>query len=99
MSAADGLSPQPGTPGTYRHGAQPCRSCAAPLDAITAARGGDARPEHGDVTICWRCGEVSMIDIGPFGIVYREPTLDELAEVARRFDDVIRHRQNAHRFT
>jgi hypothetical protein len=38
-------------------------------------------PETGDYSICFRCGEVSVIEIHPLlGASLREPTLPELAE-------------------
>lgn len=79
--------PQPDYPGVYRHKANPCRVCAHPNDAVREGYGGDAVPRTGDVSVCWRCGEVSVFEIGAFGMVLREPTLDELADFGRDHGD------------
>lgn len=66
---------------SFRHQALNCRVCGSVLDA--ASRVQDAvEPYDGAASICFNCGEVSIFVIGAFGVALREPTTQELAELA-----------------
>lgn len=70
---------------------QPCPSCGTDIDSTGPADQGPAPPPRdGDFVLCFGCTEVLVWQLGPFGMVMRKPTQDELAE----FDAEHRHHQD-----
>lgn len=62
------------------HPPDSCRACGLPNEAVSNVYG-NRGPRSGDRTVCLRCGEMSVLEIGPLGqVIYRELTDDEFAE-------------------
>lgn len=59
-----------------------CPNCGTRLDAAAAADGSASTPKHGDLSICFRCGEI---------LEFNEQLRLRLvpAEDPRRFDPII----------
>jgi hypothetical protein len=57
-----------------------CRACLHLLDAHRGETP-DAVPEDGDASLCWRCGTVSIYEIGPLGTRLVAPTAEQQAEI------------------
>lgn len=78
-----------------------CRVCGytqTALGVTTRPTGTDECPSDGDFSVCFGCGEVSVIATGPLGVALREPTGEDLAEFAcAGHGDTVRrlHRFNA----
>jgi hypothetical protein len=79
--------PQPGRPDILRHPILHCPACGTPCDAAGVTGDIAPTPTDGDYSICFRCGEVNIYVIGPFGVSIREATTAELAEFARHPDN------------
>ena len=82
-----GYCREPGCP--YNLGAWPttdwptiCPSCGAKHEAITNVEARDVLPDNGDVSICFRCGEICIFDDKAYGGM-RKPTKKEQREIAR----------------
>lgn len=49
---------------------------------------------HADIqytaALCFNCGEVYIMESGPLGVIYREPTISELAEINEQYGPVLR---------
>jgi hypothetical protein len=59
-----------------------CWRCGYVFDAVTAAYGDDDRlPTAGAVSICIDCGAVGLYADGPTGLVVRQPTDAEHADL------------------
>jgi hypothetical protein len=88
--------PQPGRPDISRHVPLHCLACGGKQDAAGAATGPPRIPADGDYSICFRCGEVNIYVVGPFGVALRAATTAELAEFARNPDntDTVRRVHN-----
>jgi hypothetical protein len=54
---------------------RPCPYCGYTLNAATPAKEGEPGPSPGDISLCFNCGEILVIDEG---LVIREPTPEEL---------------------
>lgn len=73
--------PQPDRPDILRHQALSCLACGGKQDAAGTPDGSPAsQPTDGDWAVCFRCGEVAVYAVGPFGVALREATTEELAE-------------------
>lgn len=83
------LRPQPGRPGVYRHPALSCRACGATHNALTNADRGGPPANDGDFTVCFRCGVVAVLVIGPLGVAMRAPSPEELLEFAQDHPHVV----------
>lgn len=46
---------------THRTTAEKCPSCGEAQDALTSMIG-DGKPEPGSFTVCWKCGEICVLD-------------------------------------
>lgn len=68
-----------------RHVLGTCRACGIEHTYLRQAAGERSDPADDTgtdrVTICVTCGEFSLLENGPFGLVLRAPTDDELAEL------------------
>lgn len=58
-----------------------CPFCGRNNPLVSETGPGDAWPNEGDVSICWRCGEVAIFDLAHDGGL-RRPNLAEEAEIA-----------------
>ncbi len=69
----------------WRQGVQmSCPACGKVADALGNTRPGPIRkPESGDFSICFGCGEVSVVQVSPIGVAQLvEATVEQLAEFA-----------------
>ena len=66
-----------------------CWACGKSTDSTTAVIGEDSRPDAGDVSICFGCGELAIFT--GHDLETRRPTDDERAEALDE-PDVIRAR-------
>lgn len=76
-------------PPTYTHQLSrlSCRICGYGLNNATFMGLDDHPPEPGDVSMCAKCGELSIFDLSALGhVVLREPSLQELAVIGRDRD-------------
>lgn len=69
-----------------RHPLGTCRACGLEHSALTKAGGGPTDPTGdtfppGAATICVGCGELSLIEDGPYGLQLRAPTDQEFADL------------------
>lgn len=73
----------------WRHNALSCLGCGYKITGATYMNGpdGDSGPDSGSFSVCLRCGEVAIYEIGVFGVALREATTDELAEFGRLYGD------------
>lgn len=74
----------------YGHNRLHCRVCGKGINCASPAPGrpDTGPPQDGAFSICLYCGEVSVYERGPFGVLMREPSMDELAEFNRDHSDV-----------
>lgn len=73
---------------TTEHNAFFCRACGYKAEASTSLFR-DAVPTTGAFSVCSNCAEVSIFEVGPFGVAVREPTLDELSEFTNAHPGVV----------
>lgn len=82
--------------GIIRLPGRTCRACGESNDGLTAASG-NHHPTTGDMTICFTCGEVSVIEVSPLGqLTLREATTAELVTWNRLHGDLARSLQQFH---
>lgn len=75
---------------------QPCRACGYRADALTQVSGDPVPRRHRtQASICFACGEVSIMEFGPLGVVMREPTTAELLDIQQNNGAVLHRIQQA----
>lgn len=67
---------------THRTASEKCPSCGESQDALTAMIG-DGKPEPGSFTVCWKCGEICVLDEGQKRRPVRHEDLEALSEEER----------------
>lgn len=65
---------------TYQSNSSGCPHCGVRQDLYTGTTG-EGPPRDGDVTICWRCRGLAMVEVGPLGVTGRPPTAAEHQEI------------------
>ncbi len=66
-----------------------CSVCGAPNDHTTGITG-KGGPKTGMVSMCFTCGELSIFQVSPLGIIsLREPTTEELASIHREHGEML----------